>query len=366
VEELSAYDWNNLRDDVLGAVFERLIPKDEQHLLGQFYTSSRVADILVSFAVQSKDATVLDPGCGSDTFLMRAYDLLRAESGRTHSELLSQIWGSDISPFAAELAAINLFRQDMSAFDNFPRIIPRDFFDRHPGERIPFLPAKSGGAAKLEIEIPYFSAIVGNPPYLRSQNQDDLDPDYKGKLFKAARENGIRAAAKTDLFAFFIYKALQLMKPGSRLAFVTSASWLNSDYGASLQWLLMSRLRLVAVICSNAESFFSQVDINTVLLIAEMREKPEPEAHESLRFITLKSRLEDLFPSGPEYWPSLIKFVDRIEDVNESYEDENVRVKLVNTLAEQAALASDSRNPRNWSLFLRAPLSYYELFGEPN
>jgi methylase of polypeptide subunit release factors len=365
VEELSSYDWNKLNDDVLGAVFEKLIPKDEQHLLGQFYTKPAVADVLVAFTIDGGEATILDPGCGSGTFLMRAYDMLKRQCGKSHAELLCQIWGSDISPFAAELAAINLFRQDMSAFDNFPRIIPRDFFDRHSGERIPFLPAKVGGTEKIEIEVPRFSAILGNPPYLRSQNQDDLDPQYKMKLFKSAKENGINAGTKTDLFAFFIYKALGLMKPGSRIGFVTSASWLNSDYGATLQWLLVERLRLVALISSVAESFFSQVDINTVLLVAEMRETPEIGPHENLRFVTFKKNLADVFPSGGNYWNSLVKFADQVEDADRSFENDVVRVKLVDAHAEQSGLARDSRNPRNWSLYLRAPLSYYELFGDP-
>ena len=38
----------------------------------------------------------------------------------SHKQLLSTIWGFDISPFAAELAVINMYRQDMSEFENSP------------------------------------------------------------------------------------------------------------------------------------------------------------------------------------------------------------------------------------------------------
>lgn len=364
VVELAAYDWNSLRDDVLGAVFENLIPKEEQLHLGQFYTRPRVADLLVSFAVNGEQPMVLDPGCGSGTFLMRAYDFVKDRTSLPHTELLSRLWGFDISPFAAELAAINLFRQDMSAFENFPRILPGNFFDRHPGEEIPFLPARTGGQERVVLQIPTFSAIVGNPPYLRSQNQDDLDPRYKATLFQAAVRNQVRPATKTDLFAFFVYKALEFMKPGSRLGFVTTASWISADYGVALQRLLLDRLRLVAVIGSSAESFFSQVDVNTVLVIAEMRRDLDPDADEHLRFVTLKKRLEELFPQGPQYWSSLLAFTDRVEAADQSEEDDRVRIKLVRATDEHRALASSPKRPRNWSVFLRAPLSYYELFGE--
>ena len=120
VEQLGTYDWASLTDDVLGSIFEHLVPHEEQVLLGQFYTPRPVADLLVAFTVDGERPLVLDPGCGSGTFLMAVYSYL-AHAGRlSHTDILSIIWGFDISPFAAELAVINLFRQDMSEFENFP------------------------------------------------------------------------------------------------------------------------------------------------------------------------------------------------------------------------------------------------------
>ena len=120
IDHLAEYDWASLTDDVLGSIFERLIPRDEQLLLGQFYTPRPVADLLVAFTVDGERPLVLDPGCGSGTILMAVYSYLSHSSQLSHKELLSLIWGFDISPFAAELAVINLFRQDMSEYDNFP------------------------------------------------------------------------------------------------------------------------------------------------------------------------------------------------------------------------------------------------------
>ena len=136
----------------------------------------------------------------------------------------------DLSPFAAELSAINLFRQNLSQFANFPRVVPGNFFDRDPGESVDFPPPRltPGGVTKVPVPIPQFNCIVGNPPYLRSQNQDDLDPRYRKQLFSAAARAGIKAQQKTDLFV------------GSRLGFVTPASWLVSDYAVALQRLLLA------------------------------------------------------------------------------------------------------------------------------
>jgi SAM-dependent methyltransferase len=253
IEHLSAYDWASLTDDVLGAVFERLIPRDEQILLGQFYTPRPVADFLVAMTIDGERPLVLDPGCGSGTFLMSAYDCIASRTGLAHKDVLSIVWGFDISPFAAELAAINLFRQDLSEFDNFPRIVPGNFFDRQPGQPVDFPPPRvtAGVTTKVAVPIPQFDCIIGNPPYLRAQNQDDLDTGYKRQLFAAAARAGIKAEAKTDLFAFFIYHAIRFLPVGGRLGFVTPASWLTSDYAVALQTLLLGDLRLVAVVASN-------------------------------------------------------------------------------------------------------------------
>jgi SAM-dependent methyltransferase len=361
IEQLASYDWASLTDDVLGSIFEHLIPREEQILLGQFYTPRPVSDLLAALTIDGKRPLVLDPGCGSGTFLMSAYGYLAHTSGLSHKELLSIIWGFDISPFAAELAVINLYRQDMSEYENFPRIVPGNFFERIPGQTIEFpAPQRTSGTKKIPVPIPIFDCVIGNPPYLRSQNQDDLDPDYRSKLFLAAAKANIQAPPKTDLFAFFIYHALRLMKVGSRLGFVTPASWLTADYATSLQHALLGSVRLSAVVSSNAESFFPQVDINTVLLVAERAE--EKAEDEPIRFVTLKMPITQLTAGKAEYWARVTQLAREIEESDSSIENDRFRIKLVDPGPERAALKADRTSPRNWSKYLRAPLSYYEIF----
>lgn len=365
IDNLSAYDWASLSNDVLGSIFERLIPREEQILLGQFYTPRPVADLLVALTLDGERPSVVDPGCGSGTFLMSAYDYLVARRGLSHKDVLSTVWGFDLSPFATELAAINLFRQDLGEFENFPRIVPGNFFDRKPGEAVEFPPPRivAGVEKKIPVPIPHFDCIVGNPPYLRSQNQDDLDPSYRNQLFSAATRVSIAAEAKTDLFAFFIYHALGFMKPGARLGFVTPASWLTSDYAIALQNLLVGELRLTAVVASNAEAFFPQVDVNAVLLVAERLDVPSTSKRTALKFVTLKQPITTLVGSG-DYWGKLVSLADEIKQGETSHEDDRMRVKVVSSRSEKEALVADASAPRNWSKYMRAPLSYYALFGD--
>ena len=292
---------------------------------------------------------------------MAVYSYLAHAGNLSHTDLLSIIWGFDISPFAAELAVINLFRQDMSEFENFPRIVPGNFFERSPGESIEFpAPRVSSGTKKVPVPIPIFDCIIGNPPYLRSQNQDDLDPSYRGQLFTSAALAGIQASAKTDLFAFFIYHGLRFMEHGSRLGFVTPASWLTADYARPLQEALLGEIRLSVVIASSAESFFPQVDVNTVLLVAER--VGEGAENQPIRFVTLKKPIAELTSGRGGYWTRVNNLVNQIETANCSEENDHYRIKLVDLSVERQALSHDLSAPRNWSKYLRAPLSYYQIF----
>lgn len=364
VAQFSEYDWSSLNDDVLGSIFEKLIPRAEQVLLGQFYTPQPVADLLVAFTVDGESPVVLDPGCGSGTFLMRSYNYLAETRGLSHSALLSQIWGFDISAFAAELAVINLYRQDMSAFENFPRVVTGSFIDRSPGELVQFpAPRRATGAPeKVAVPIPKFDAVLANPPYVRSQHQDDLDPAYRSKLFLSANKAGFDAAAKTDLFAFFIYHTLQFLKPGARIGFVTSSSWLTADFAGELQKALLSRVRLIAIITSDAESFFTQVDINTVLIIAESLGGGST-ADVRVPFVALRKPITELVSGSGAYWDRVHRLVDELESVSETSENDRYRVRMVSAKEELAAIV-DRRRTRNWSKYLRAPVSYYEIFGD--
>ena len=170
---------------------------------------------------------------------------------------------------------------------------------------------------------------------------------------------GFNAEAKTDLFAFFIYHATRFMRDGSRLGFVTAASWLTSDYAISLQQALVDTIRIAMVISSNAESFFPQVDVNAVLLIAEKCTKNAPD--EPMRFVTLKKPITQLTEGKSEYWARVSALAQELESCA-SVENDQYRIKLVDIAGERAALNADRTKPRNWSKFLRAPLSYYEIF----
>ena len=121
---------------------------------------------------------------------------------------------------------------------------------------------------------------------------------------------------------------------------------------------------MVAIVTSTAEAFFPQVEVNTALLIAERVVSGNRQEEWPLRFVTLKRRIEVLVAGGDDYWRRVTDLVDRIYEAEASTESDDLRIKLVPLSDERRALASTSPQTRNWSKYLRAPLSYYDLFGE--
>ena len=180
VEDLNTRDFASLPQDVVGQVFEQLIPREERHGLGQFFTPEPLVDLVCAFCVRHPDDHVLDPTAGTGTFLIRAYDRLYWMGVQQHTKLLSQLWGVDVAPFPAELATINLFRQRVDEHGNFPRILCQDFFLLKPGQACRFPPLKSEDdrPAFVDEPVPIFDAIVGNFPYISNSQIEKREAGY--------------------------------------------------------------------------------------------------------------------------------------------------------------------------------------------
>jgi hypothetical protein len=82
---------------------------------------------------------------------------------------------------------------------------------------------------------------------------------------------------------------------------------------------------------------------------------------EPIHFITLKKPITRLTSGDGEYWARVTGLAEELEG-SKSIENERYRIKMVDANTELAALNADVTRPRNWSKYLRAPLSYYEIF----
>ncbi len=185
IEDLNRFNFSCMPHDVVGNVFEKLIPPEDRHNMGQYFTREELVDLINAFCIQTVDAKVLDPTCGTGTFLIRGYDRLKNMGEKSHMTLLSHLWGIDIAHFPAELATINLYRQNLSDYRNFPRIVSKDFFDIKTGDTFKFPPPKAAtddADFMIEEKLPAFDAAVGNFPYIRQELIEKRVKGYKERL----------------------------------------------------------------------------------------------------------------------------------------------------------------------------------------
>lgn len=222
-EQIDRFDLSRLDYDVIGRIFERLIDPAERHKYGQYYTRPEVVDLINAFSIRRGEDVVLDPGCGGGTFLVRAYARKRRLAPPLgHAALLEGVYGTDVSPFAANLSTINLATRDLVEDANYPRVARVDFFDTAAGATLMKLPSVEG---PRPVAMPRFDAIVGNPPYVR---QEDVDDELKRKYRRVARDGGLHANGRSDLHVYFWGHALSLLKPNGRLGLLASSQWLDA------------------------------------------------------------------------------------------------------------------------------------------
>ncbi len=72
-----------------------------------------------------------------------------------------------------------------------------------------------------------FDIVLANPPYVRQELIED-----KPLLKKAF---GDFFSGTADLYTYFYARALQILKPGGMLAFISSNKWLRANYGVNLR-----------------------------------------------------------------------------------------------------------------------------------
>ena len=111
---LMRFDWSVVREDVLKVLYESIINAETRRKLGEYYTPDWLAEAVVEDVVQQPLTTrVLDPACGSGTFLfhcVRKFLAAAESSGLSLATALDglarHVIGMDLHPVAVTLARV--------------------------------------------------------------------------------------------------------------------------------------------------------------------------------------------------------------------------------------------------------------------
>lgn len=87
-----------------------------------------------------------------------------------------------------------------------------------------------------------FHIVLANPPYVRMERIDSEDELFFGEAFPEV------AASRADILVYFYARALQILRPGGWLSFITSNKFMRAGYGEGIREHLPASLRIHRVI----------------------------------------------------------------------------------------------------------------------
>lgn len=196
--------------DPLGETLCSLRSPEERRGLGATFTPLPIVEAMVSWAatLRVNPDRVIEPGSGSGRFLLAA---AKAFPG-------AQLLGIESDPVAAMIARSNLA---VRGYSKRSHIVLSDY-------RAAAIPPISGR-----------TLFLGNPPYVRHHK---LDTTGKQWLSESARRLGLKASQLSGLHVhFFLATALKAKKDDFG-AFITSAEWLDVNYGELVRRLFLNQL----------------------------------------------------------------------------------------------------------------------------
>jgi methylase of polypeptide subunit release factors len=342
IRAVDRLNFKEIPTDILGHIFQKLISPEERHKFGQHYTEETIVDVINAFCIRKPEARVIDPACGSGSFLVRAYyRKSQLDKSLENHELLAALYGCDINPFPAHLATLNLASRDLKNEENYPRIVRRNFFTVEAGATFCTLPKATrdhdGNREREDIVLPTLDAVVGNPPYVRYQEipkeRDrgvvrDQTREYLQKVTNRAWV-GLEVPGQSDLHVFFWPAAARFLADQGWFGFLTSSSWLDARYGFSLQRWILENFRLVAVIESVDEPWFEDARVKTAVTILQRCKDEEKRASNLVRFVRLNRPLAEILGSRDDEGQKQLaaeQFRDLILQHKDDFSSDQMRV----------------------------------------
>ena len=286
---IKRYDFGDVKNDIFGAIYENYLKELYDEQLGQYFTDPEVVNFMLSEVGyrasevrrrRHEDISIVDPSCGSGTFLYSAVRELvaaagggsEAESHRAEADVRSNVFGLEIAEFPLYLAEMSILMRllPLVLTETYNNPVDKKFrlyvtedslseFIQDVGEseqRDLDLGWQYHGFMRDETDLSEmksslekdsddvtgrrvprrrFDFVVGNPPYI-SYNQASKAVGVK--LFQLMREKSVKLSdiygwnlhsapgrrkrypPKPNLYAFFMALGFALLKDGGRFCYI--------------------------------------------------------------------------------------------------------------------------------------------------
>jgi len=108
-QEIATFDFSSVDEDILKGVYQELIDLDTRHALGEYYTPDWLCERIIMEFEFKPGEKILDPACGSGSFLRAAIHRIRElNPGILVDELNQAVYGIDIHPLSVQIAKTTL------------------------------------------------------------------------------------------------------------------------------------------------------------------------------------------------------------------------------------------------------------------
>lgn len=347
----SPYVFRVLPADILGQVYERFLGKvirltaghqakveekpEVRKAGGVYYTPTYIVEYIIKNTVgkilenktivQAANLKIVDPACGSGSFLLGAYQYLldwyvkwysdnqpekwargkspaiyqaqggwRLTTAEKKKILLNNIHGVDIDPQAVEVTKLSLslkvledesletIKSQMSLFKEraLPdlgkniqcgnSLIGSDYnegklFDDEE-ERLRVNPFDWPAAFPQVSAQGGFDIVIGNPPYIRIQAMKEwapLEVELYKKQYKAANKGNY------DIYVVFVEKGISLLNQNGKLGFILPHKFFNAQYGEPLRKIISERKLISKIVNFGDQQVFQNATTYTCLLFLE-------------------------------------------------------------------------------------------------
>jgi len=318
------YDFNAIGADVLGGIYEQYLEhlikkkgkeaevfpgRGKRKAQGIYYTPKFVVRYIVENTLgpalkgkplsEARKIRILDPACGSGSFLVEALDYLenhwrqqkwvpQPKGGENAQQtdffdymtkiqfLTENIHGVDLDAQAVEIAQLNLLLKVLSQRERLPNLVNRiregnslisgseDELKRYFGNK--WREKKHFNWEQQFEDIMAeggFDVVIGNPPYVQSRNiSDDAERHYYWAKYATDTNH-------SDIFSFFVQKGIALLKEGGFLGLILPATWLRLPSFASMRRILLSSCEIKRVATFERVRVFEDSEIEPLILIAQ-------------------------------------------------------------------------------------------------
>ncbi len=209
----------------------------QKKLRGCYYTPELIADFIVSWAIRNANDYVLEPSCGDGSFLQSINNVF----SKTQEWMQEHVLGVELDTYEAAKA------QRYGAV-----IVNSDFFSY---------------SQDLFHEGSGFDVVVGNPPFIRSQNFDD---EYRKIAFSLMEECGLHPGRLTNIWIPFLVLSTCLLNENGRLGMVIPAELMQVDYAAEIREFLSTSFEGLTIITFK-ELLFPNAQQEVILLLGEKK-----------------------------------------------------------------------------------------------